>query len=494
MVTSEVFPFAKTGGLADVASALSRELKRMGHDVRILMPRYYHIDRASLRKRDEALGIWLGRGEEWTAVYESELPGDGVPVYFLDHERYYGRDGIYGARPDEGFKDNAARFALLSRGAFQFCRMLHWIPDVIHCHDWPSAPACYLLKKEERWREFGKTLGVLTIHNLGYQGVFSLEDALYLQRESDRFNLSGLEFAGALNFLKAGIICADEITTVSPTYAGEICRPEYGFGLDGLLTYRRSDLTGILNGADYSDWNPETDRFLAPDNYSLDSIAGKARVKKKLQARLGLPVDSKVPLVGVVTRLVEQKGVVELFAPVQGALYSICRDMAVQFAVLGSGEKWCEDELEHLNSRLGNLAYYRGYNEELSHYIQGGSDFCLMPSRYEPCGLSQIYSLAYGSLPIARATGGLVDTVENYDQSAGRGTGFLFNDLSPHVLYQVLGWVMDTWYNRRDHIRRMRRIAMKKRFLWETSAQAYLGVYEKGLTKIKGTSPGRVRV
>ncbi|MDC7227121.1 MAG: glycogen synthase GlgA [Spirochaetales bacterium] len=477
MVTSEAVPFAKTGGLADVVSALSTELKKLGHDVRVLMPRYYHIDRTVLKKHDEALGIWLGRGEEWTAVYEGVLPESEVPVYFLDHERFFGRDGIYGHRADEGFKDNAARYSLLSRGAFQLCRMLHWTPDVVHCHDWPSAPACYLLKREEQDKGFKNTKGILTIHNIGYQGEFSLDDAVYLQPEIDMLNLSTLEFSGALNFLKAGIITADKITTVSPTYAEEIKRYDFGFGMDGLLNYRHEDLQGILNGIDYKDWNPETDKFIEPDNFSVNKISGKSAVKKKLQKEMGLPVNQKIPLVGIVTRLVDQKGIVELFRPGFGTMYSICKDMNVQFVILGSGESWCEEELNHLSAELPNLSVYIGYNNRLAHMIEAGADFFLMPSRYEPCGLNQIYSLSYGTLPIVRNTGGLADTVENYDQEKGTGTGFVFDDLRPDVIYNVMKWVVETWEERREDIRKMRKRAMKKRFSWEDSAREYLKLY-----------------
>ena len=478
MVTSETVPFAKTGGLADVVTALSVQLKKMGHDVRILMPRYYHIDRSQLKKYDDALGIRLGWGEEWTAVYKGALPGSDVPVYFIDHELFFGRDGIYGHRPDEGFKDNAARFALLSRGAFQLCRMLHWTPDVLHCHDWPSAPACYLLKKEEQESRFADTKSILTIHNIGYQGIFSLNDALFLQPETDIMNLSTLEFSGALNFLKAGIITADKITTVSPTYAEEIKRPDFGFNMDGLLNYRSRDLTGILNGIDYNDWNPETDKYIAPDNYSAAEISGKAAVKKKLQQRMGLKVKENTPLVGIVTRLVDQKGIRELFEPGSGAICSVCRDMEVQFAILGSGDAWCETELSELSKKLPNLSVNIGYDNALAHMIEAGSDFFLMPSRYEPCGLNQIYSLAYGTLPIVRRTGGLADTVENYDAENNSGTGFVFDDLRPDVIYSVMKWVIETWEEQPGDIRKMRKRAMKKHFSWEESAIEYLKLYD----------------
>ena len=477
MVTSETVPYAKTGGLADVVTALSVHLKKMGHDVRILMPRYYHIDRGSLKKNDAALGIWLGKGEEWTAVYEGFLPDTDVPVYFLDHERFFGRDGIYGHKADEGFIDNAARYALLSRGAFQLCRMLHWTPDILHCHDWPAAPACYLLKKEEQHRGFSNTKSILTIHNIGYQGIFSLADAVYLQPETDMLNLSTLEFSGALNFLKSGIITADKITTVSLTYAEEIKRPEYGFGMEGLLNYRHHDLHGILNGIDYEDWNPATDKFIYPNNFTVDSIKPKTAVKKELQEMMGLKVKQSIPLVGIVTRLVDQKGIRELFEPGYGAMYSICINMNVQFAVLGSGDSWCETELLSLAERLPNLAVKIGYDNRLAHMIEAGSDFFLMPSRYEPCGLNQIYSLSYGTLPIVRKTGGLADTVENYDRENNRGTGFVIEDLRPDVLYKVMQWVVDTWENHRDDIRKMRKRAMKEQFTWDKSAEEYLKLY-----------------
>ena len=298
MVTSETVPYAKTGGLADVVSALALELARRGHDVRILLPRYYSIDRGTLERHPEPLSIWMDGKEEWTGVYEKTLEDGGAscPVYFLDHEIYYGREGIYGHRLDEGFDDNAARYALMCRGVFQLCRMLHWIPDVFHCHDWAAAPVCYLLQKEEIYREFSQSVGILTIHNLGYQGIFALEDAKFVQKELNSFQLSTLEFEGALNFLKAGIMSAHKITTVSPTYAREIQGEEQGFKLNGLLHYRREDLTGILNGIDYSLWSPEADPHLGGHNFTADNMRPKTTLKKMVQKEMGLPVDSKVPL------------------------------------------------------------------------------------------------------------------------------------------------------------------------------------------------------
>jgi starch synthase len=485
MITSEAIPYAKTGGLADVVTALALELSRKGHDVRILLPRYYRIDRSKLEHHPQPLSVWMNDKEEWTGVYETKLEdGEGsCTVYFLDHEMFFGRDGIYGHRMDKGFEDNAIRYALLCRGAFQLCRMLHWIPDVFHCHDWAAAPVCYLLQKEEIYKEFARSISVLTIHNLGYQGKFALEDAKYIQQEMESFHLSTLEFEGDLNYLKSGIMSAHKLTTVSPTYAREIQGHEQGFKLNGLLHYRREDLTGILNGIDYNVWNPAIDPLLGEYNYTSDNMKPKGALKRLVQKEMNLPLNSKVPLVGIITRLVDQKGIQELFAPGRGAMYSICRNMDVQFAILGSGDYWCEEELNSLSKQLPNLSVFIGYNDELAHKIEGGCDFFLMPSRYEPCGLNQIYSLAYGTLPIVRATGGLADTVENYDQEKGEGTGFVFNDLYPDVLYNVMKWVTETWYERRPHIRKMRKKAMATHFSWTMAAEAYEKVYQEGANK-----------
>ena len=483
MVTTELLPYAKTGGLADMVTALSAELGKKDLDIRIIIPRYYSIDREALKKHPYPLGIPFPNGEEWAGLFESVLPGTDIPVYFIDHEEAFGRDGIYSHAGEEGFKDNAKRFAVFNRAVFQVCRAIDWFPDVFHCHDWASSLVPYLLKREEQYREFSSSVSVLTIHNLGYQGIFSLDDVSYIQNERDLHSVSTLEFSGALNFLKAGIMSADIITTVSPTYAEEIKTPYYGYGLDGLLRYRQEDLAGILNGADYNHWNPETDPYLAPDNFSASKTAAKARVKKRLQKEIGLPLDSKVPVVGMVTRLAEQKGIRELTAPGEGSLFSILRDLKVQFAVLGSGEKWCEKELSHLSSIFPNLSVWIGYNEKLAHLIEGGSDFFLMPSRYEPCGLNQIYSLRYGAIPIVRHTGGLADTVENYNQETGDGTGFMFNDLNPGVLYNVLGWAVSTWYDRRGDITRLRKKGMIQDFSWKKSADKYMDLYKKNFLK-----------
>ena len=488
MITSEAVPYAKTGGLADVVTALSKELYRLGHDVRIVMPRYYAIPRENLQKEPQPLGVPMTYGEEWAGIYKDHIPvqgtdGPGVPIYFLDHEGLFGRVGVYGSRPDQGFSDNTKRFTFLCRGSFQLCRSLDWYPQILHGHDWVTGLVPYIHKRWESHGQFSQAASVLTIHNLGYQGIPGMNEVSVIQNDHDWMATSTLEFNGALNLLKAGIMGADQITTVSPTYAREITTPAYGHGLDGLLSYRREDLTGILNGMDYEHWNPADDPYLPPDNFDHDSLTGKARVKERLQREAGLEVSSRVPLFGMVTRLVDQKGTGELFGPGYGSFHAICRDMNLQFVILGSGDGWCEEELRRLDSELPNVKVWIGYDDRLAHMIEAGADFFLMPSRYEPCGLNQLYSLRYGTLPIVRATGGLADTVENYDQTTGSGTGFTFNDLNPTVLYNVAGWVTWAWYNHKAHIRKMRLKGMKQRFTWEKSTEAYLEVYQRALKK-----------
>ena len=488
MVTSEVVPFAKAGGLGDMVGALAGELRRQGHDVRIVLPRYYSVDIGRLRRIGEPLGIPLGLREEWAALYVSRLPDAEVPVYFLDHQQLYGRDGIYGTRTEPAFRDNLRRFGLLSRGAFQLCLALDWIPDVMHVHDWPAAIVPVCLYNRERDSRFAATGSVLTIHNLGHQGIFPSEDFKHLPLPPEVFERAGFADGDSLNLLQAGIVNADILTTVSPTYAAEIQTPEFGCGLDGLLRRREADLVGVLNGMDYEIWNPETDLHI-PTNYSHTTLSGKEANKQALQKALGLEVDPEVPLVAMVSRLVEQKGFGELCGPTHGSLYSICNDFHLQFVILGTGEHWCEEELTVLADKLPNLSVNLEFNDPLAHLIEAGADFFLMPSFYEPCGLSQMYSLRYGTLPIVHRTGGLADTVENYDQESGEGTGFVFDHLTPRAIYDTVGWAVWAWYNRHEHILEMRRRAMQVRFSWEESGRLYADLYQQAIDRRVGKIP-----
>ncbi len=478
MVSAEAAPFAKTGGLADAVSALSIALNKLGHDVRIVIPRYYKINRDKLTKLEGPMGVYCGYSEEWTAVYTTTMPGTkDLPVYFIDHENCYGRDGVYGTPFDPDFQDNPYRFSLLCHGAFQLCRKLGWYPDIIHAHDWSAALAPVLLRFNERHGEFAHTKSVFTIHNLGYQGWYSKHNYPVLGLDWQHYYSSGFEDYDQINFLKAGLISSDVLTTVSPTYAQEIQSAENGFRMDGILRQRSGDLFGILNGVDMDVWNPSKDKYIEK-TFSAKSMAGKAANKKALQERMGLEVNPDIPVIGIVTRLADQKGVAELFAPTYGCAYRMCTDMKLQLVVLGSGERWCEDELRVLSNNLPNLRAYIGYDESLSHLIEAGSDFFLMPSRYEPCGLNQMYSLLYGTLPIVHRTGGLADTVQNYNEQTGEGNGFVLNHLTPSSIYDTVGWAMYAYYNKKDHIKAMQKRAMQSSFGWDVSANKYLEIYE----------------
>jgi starch synthase len=486
MVTSEAVPFVKTGGLADMVSALSISLAKLGHDVRIAIPRYYSIDRGALKRLPDALGTPMGGIEEWSAVYTADLPGttrkNPVQVFFIDHEIYFGRDGVYGSYTESDFIDNPRRFSFFCKSVFQFCRSIGWYPDILHAHDWPAALAPVYLKFAERVSRsaggFQKTASVLTVHNLGYQGIYSKDNFAYFGLGWDVFYKAGFEDWSMLNMLKAGLYSADKLNTVSPNYAEETKVQAHGFRLDGVLRYRSADYSGILNGIDSKVWNPAKDKYI-PEPYSAKNMAGKAKAKETLQKEFGLPQDTSVPIIGMVTRLTGQKGVGELFGPAYGSVWSFCRDMEIQMVLLGSGEPWCEHEAASLASRLSNFKVKIGYSERISHLIEAGSDFFLMPSQYEPCGLNQMYSLAYGTLPIVRRTGGLADTVENFDEDTGGGTGFMFHELNPSSIYNTVGWAVWAWYNRREDIEKMRLRGMKQDFSWEKSAEKYVELYEK---------------
>ncbi|MDA8411088.1 MAG: glycogen/starch synthase [Treponema sp.] len=484
MVSSEATPFAKAGGLADAVSALSRALERAGHEVRILIPRYYFIDRTLLEPVVGGLAVPFPEGSVTCSLYRTLLPDSSIPVYFLEHEGYFGRDGIYGTKTEPDFADNTDRFALLSRGAFALCRALDWFPDIFHAHDWPTALVPVYLRHAERGGNFASAASVLTIHNLGYQGLYPAGRFPGTGLPWALFGSAGFEQGASLNLLAAGLRAADSLTTVSPTYSREIQTPEFGAGLDSVLRHRSSSLVGILNGVDGGEWDPAVDKLL-PARYSKADIKGKALCKAELQRLMGLPIDPAVPLVGMVSRLAEQKGIGELFGPMHGSAWRMCTEMALQFVVVGSGEAWCETELRSLSAKLPNFRARIGYDEKLAHLVTAGSDFILVPSHYEPCGLTQLYALKYGSLPIVRRTGGLADTVENYDQGTGSGTGFMFDQLTPGSVFDTTGWAVWAWYNKVEHIRAMRERAMSRVFSWDKSAIEFSRLYDMALAAAK---------
>jgi starch synthase len=488
MIASEAEPFAKTGGLGDAVAALSRALSRAGHDVRVVLPRYSSIDRSKLEIVPGTIAVSIGSAvggaerEERAKIYKSYLPGSAVEVYFLEHERYFCREGLYGPKAASDYPDNPERFAFFCRAAFELCRLLAWKPDVLHAHDWQASLAPVFLRYGELAADFAGLKSVLSIHNLGYQGVYPKDCFTAFRLPWEAFHGAGFEFYDKVNLLKAGISSADGLTTVSPSYAREIQTPAGGFGLDGLLRCRSADLVGILNGVDLDEWDPETDLRI-PARYSSAKMAGKDKCKAALQKEFGLPVSADKPLIGMVGRFSDQKGVVELFGTPGGSAYRICADMDLQFAVIGSGDKWCEGEVRALSGRVPNFKARVGFDDKTAHLVEAGSDFFLMPSRYEPCGLNQMYSLRYGTLPIVHRTGGLADTVENYNQDTGAGTGFTFDDLTPRSIYDTVGWAVWAWYNRREHITAMRGRAMERRFSWDRSAAEYAKLYERAAAR-----------
>jgi starch synthase len=484
MVASECSPFAKAGGLADVIGALPVFLKKLGHEVIVVIPKYSFIDvnKYNIKPAVPIMGVWMGTKEEWCAIYSTSTE-NGVKIFFVEFNLYFEREGIYHDSSFNDYEDNPRRFAFLCRAALELCRVINFVPDVIHSHDWQTALLSAYVKVWH-WNDpfFSKAVNVLTIHNLAYQGIYPKYNYPYLGFGEEYFVPDIFECYGSINFLKAGIYFADYITTVSPRYAYETVQPYGGFGLAPYLANKRDKYVGILNGVDYSVWNPDTDRYL-PANYSINDLSGKKICKLELQKRMGLERNENIPVIGIVSRFVEQKGL-HLLAE---CIDDVVRNMVVQFAILGAGDKGLESFFYHLPAKYpGKVGSYIGYNEELAHLIEAGSDFFLMPSLYEPCGLNQIYSLKYGTLPIVRATGGLDDTVENYDEATGEGTGFKFYEASGRALYYTIGWAISTYFDRKHHMQKLIKNAMSRDFSWEKSAKEYEKLFEKAIKEKKG--------
>lgn len=486
IAASEVVPFAKTGGLADVAGALPKALRALGHDVRVVMPRYYVVDKNTLKALDGALGVDMGcDGEAWGLVFEGLLPDSDVPVYFIEHEGYFGRSGLYDSGED-GYIDNPQRFIYFSKAVMQLSKKLHFQPNIIHVNDWQSAVIPLLLNTMYRDDlHFKNTASVLTIHNLQYQGRFSKEVMEILGIGWGNFNTYELEDFDGINLLKVGIVHADAITTVSPKYSQEIRGPEFDWGLKDVINAHASKLHGILNGVDYEEWSPAKDSYIA-QKYDADDLWGKKVCKKELQKIFNLPQRDDVALIGFIGRLVEQKGI----SLIAQEIYNLMR-LDIQIVLLGTGESWAESFFSHISDvHRDKFGCYIGYRNDLAHKIEAGSDFFLMPSLFEPCGLNQIYSLSYGTLPIVRATGGLDDTIENFDASKNSGTGFKFYEASPQVLYNTVVWAVDTWYNNKEAVKKLIQNGMRKHFGWDETARVYESVYHQALQHRRNRQKG----
>lgn len=480
MIASECAPYIKTGGLADVVGSLPQALADAGHEVIVIIPYYSQIDgiRFNLRPALSPLGVWMGNQQEWCASFTADL--GKVKIFFIDYRKYFDRYGLYHDADYNDYLDNARRFGFFTRAALQLCRDLSFEPELIHAHDWQSALAPAYLKIWH-WNDsvLGRAASVLTIHNIAYQGVYSAADYDYLGLQWGNFTAEKFEDHGKINFLKGGIHYADMVNTVSPNYARETRTPQFAFGLAPYLNDRKDGYIGVLNGADYSIWDPQVDPKI-PARFSSADLSGKAECKRQLQARFLLEQDDAIPVLGVVSRLANQKGL-DLLA---SAIENILNNMQVQFILLGAGEKNLEAFYGTLPGRYpGRVGSYIGYNDELSHWIEAGSDFFLMPSIFEPCGLNQIYSLRYGTLPIVRATGGLDDTVFQYEEKTGGGTGFKFWEPSPQAIYYTVGWAVSTFYDRPQHILKMRQAAMAQDFSWQASATAYEQLYHQAIQR-----------
>lgn len=478
-IASECVPFAKTGGLADVVGALPGALNKLGHEVIVIMPLYGNIDqrRFNIQPLMSTMGVWMGNTEEWCSVYETRNVDD-VPIYFIEFENYFARDGLYHDDDMNDYLDNPLRFSFLSRAGLQLCKDMDFRPDIVHVHDWQTALATAYLKIWH-WNDPGlsKTASVLTIHNIGYQGKYPADHYDYTGLQLGNFTSDKFEDYGGINYLKGGIQYADMVTTVSPKYALETKTPEGGQGMAPYLNDKKDFYIGILNGVDYSAWSPEIDEFI-PERYSIEDMSGKAICKKEMQLRFGMLTDPGIPVIGVVSRFADQKGL-DLLA---GCIDSILGNMQVQFVILGSGDRTLEGFFSNLPSRFPNhVGCHIGYHNELAHWIEAGSDFFVMPSRYEPCGLNQIYSLKYGTLPIVRGTGGLDDTVEQYNEETGTGTGFKYWELSSRALYYTIGWAVSTYYDRPQHIDHMRTQGMLQSYTWEASAIKYVSAYHRAI-------------
>lgn len=482
-VSPEMEPIAKVGGLADVVGALPKELKNLGCDVRVVIPLYRHVKESLKRLNINAKGL---RKEiavclDWLVFKGKikEIDLNGVPIYLIENDDFFDREHIY-STPQGDYADNDLRFGFLSIGALEIAKAINFKPDIIHCHDWQTALVPISLKWRRHIKDdpfFENLKLVFTIHNIAYQGLLGKE-AL------DRFGLppylfmpQGLEFYGKVNLLKGGIIYSDMVTTVSPTYAQEIKTHEYGYGLDGVLRWISQDsnkLVGILNGIDYEAWNPETDKALYI-NYGIGDISGKLKNKSQLQNDLGLSTEEGKPLLGMVSRLAEQKGI-DLVVDALPQIF----DLGFQLVILGSGDEKYMRMLENARARYrGDLSVVFGFKDEVARRIYAGCDMFLMPSRFEPCGLGQMIALRYGSIPVVRATGGLIDTVRDYTNHKKDGNGFVFHEFSKVGFLNALTRALSVYEKREEWGELVSRV-MNEDFSWQRSSREYMELY-KGL-------------
>ena len=478
----EVVPFAKTGGLGDVCGALPRELEKLGEEVKVFMPKYFGVDNEvfdiELITSISPMQISVAGTDYDVSIHKSLLPGSHVEIYFIDCPHFFHRTKLY---TDDWDEDQ--RFICFSKAVIETMQRLGWAPDVVHCNDWQTGLIPLYLKENYAWDKlFEHTSSLFTIHNIGYQGKFLHKTLANAEIDPDIFYKGGrIEHDGLVNFLKTGISFSDIINTVSETYARELLTPEYSYGMDVVLQYRRKDFYGVINGVDYSVWNPETDKPI-PFNYSINDLSGKEENKKKLLKDFSMPYKKETPLVGIVSRFAIQKGFDLIFEAIDDLM-----KMDIQLVVLGSGEKKYEKMFRQLNEEMPEkIGVYVGYNEELAHSVEASADMFLMPSHYEPCGLNQIYSLKYGTIPVVRKTGGLADTVQDWNEYSLKGidtgTGFSFDEYEVEPMLDALQRAVDAFHNK-PVWKKIQHNGMKKDFSWEKSAKLYNGLYRKANSK-----------
>ena len=469
-IASEGLPFSKTGGLADVIEALPRALVALGHEVTVLLPRYRNTRAVPVPV--PTLTIPMGDGLRFPRIEEGGTL-HGVYYYFVDDPEYFDREHLYGVAGKD-YPDNAERFAEFCGAAIEFCKHV-WMPDVIHCHDWQAGLVPVLLRTRYSTDEALQELPVVfTVHNMGYHGAFPRDAMKKIGLPESLFNIDGMEFYGRVNFLKGALIYSDYLTTVSPKYAEEIKTAEYGHGLDGVVRDRADHFVGILNGADYTAWNPERDKIIAA-RYSPKDMSGKLACKKNLLEVFGLPPEIvNKPVIGIVSRFAGQKGF-DLIEKVAADL--LAEDLAI--TALGAGEPKYEKLFRELaRSYPAKFGVKVAYDNSMAHKVEAGADIFLMPSRYEPCGLNQIYSLKYGTVPVVRATGGLDDTIDAFDRSTGHGTGFKFQAYDGAALLSEIQQALFIYRNEPEVWRRIQLNGMAMDFSWQVSALEYAKLYE----------------
>jgi starch synthase len=469
---SECVPFSKTGGLADVVGALPKALAAAGHQVSVFLPRYRQTKLADPQTVVASVTIPFDDHYRFCSILSGGSQG-GVRYYFVEYPPYFDREAIYGGAAGD-YPDNAERFALFSRAVLEATKILG-VPHIFHCHDWQTALIPVLLHTQYATDPaFRAVATVFTIHNMGYQGLFSPDTLPLLTLPWDLFTISKMEFFGQVNFLKGALVYADFVTTVSRRYAQEIQTTEFGFGLDGVLHDRAATVAGILNGVDYDEWSPQADKYISA-KYSPEDLSGKTKCRQDLLNTFGLTsADSKLPVIGLVSRFASQKG----FDLITQIIDRLMREDLLIIGI-GSGDKKYEEMFTRLNKQYPKkIAVKIAYDNVLAHKIEAGSDMFLMPSQYEPCGLNQIYSLKYGTVPVVRATGGLDDTIESWDGRTGKGTGFKFSEFSGEVLLLTIKHALLAFRDQTSWQTLMRN-GMKKDFSWTASAKEYIRIYER---------------